>query len=483
MRQVFIRELSCYSPSELADKVDIPVSQAKGLIEVLTTCGVLKMKTSNEVSEYEVIDTDAAVLRGKYQFVYVGIAKFNDVVIIVYPKYFREHEPDKHQVRQIFRVIRKASGSFSEIAAASEDGMRQNDKLALMLAILEQYGEYGLYSNEIKEYERNGYGDISWERTIAKHDAFLNDGQPVYFDYETHKTTQDQTDFVTRFHAYAVTECSRFMSDSGLGELLALDEVELTDSELDDFGDRDYMEYRLDKELGVQFITWKQELIGLLKRFIQDEETAVQSEDVMCLGISSFYHVWEQACKTAFNDMLDKPLGRLPVKLEGEWKSRSGEKLLDIIPRPAWFVRNDYGDYRPCAVADTLIPDTVTIGNDADGRSVFAILDAKYYTPTFGKSVAGAPGVESITKQHLYQAAYKQFVLECGFDEVVNAFVAPSEHSESKVLGKVEYSDVLEELPKPFTNEILMWALPAERIWDCYLRNKVLEKWLWPDDK
>lgn len=474
MRQVFIRELSYYSPTELSDKLKVPLESAKVLIEVLTTRGVLKLKSTNDVEEYDSCIDASPANRGKYQFVYVGIARFNDIVLVVYPKYFGAHEPTIAQMRQIFRVIRKASGSLSEIAAATEDGLRQNDKLALMLTILEMYSEYSLYSNQQKVYETNGYGDISWERTISTHDAFLNKGKPLYLDFETMKTTQDQSDFVTRFHEFAVTECSRFMNESGLAELLALDEVELTDSEIEDFGDKEYIKYRLEQELSIQFVTWKQDLIRLLLQYIEEGEVSIQSDDVMCLGITSFYHTWETACKIAFGDMLDKPLERLPITLPEKWVKKRQKTLLSIIPRPAWHVYDEEHGYTACAAKDTLIPDTVTIWGDNDDKQTFAILDAKYYTPQLSGKVAGVPGIESITKQHLYQSAYRNFVKDCAIEHVINAFVVPFNCKNIRLLGKVEFSEVLETLPAPFTNEILLWALPAEQIWNCYLENRML---------
>ena len=43
-----------------------------------------------------------------------------------------------------------------------------------------------------------------------------------------------------RLHRAVLTECSKFMQDSGLASLLALDEVWLTDATVEDFGDADF---------------------------------------------------------------------------------------------------------------------------------------------------------------------------------------------------------------------------------------------------
>lgn len=469
--KVCIKELSIYSVASLASELGCDLERAKLCIEVLTSRGVLKLKNSNDLNEYD-LGEDAEV-KGKYQFVYVGLVLFEDLVIIVYPKYMSQ-APSIEKMRQIFSVIRKASGSLSEIAAISEEGIRSNDRLALMLTLLEMYDEYGIYSNSQREYATNGMGSIAWERTIERHDPYISNATPVYFDFETIVTYQDQSDFATRLQRSVLTIISTYLEESGLLELLALDIVELSDEDIEDFGDKSFIDYRLDQELGIQFVTWKQQLIKLLKRFVDDDEVLIQSDDVVCLGTSSFYHLWEMGCKIAFNDLLDKPLSSLGLNLNEYWKNRRQETLLSIVPRPKWYRYADDG-YESCGDVATLIPDTIAFWQNEDNADIFAIIDAKYYVPDLMGNPRGVPGVESITKQHLYQAAYKRFVLDNGFTKVVNAFVVPTEDSEPALMGKVEFPDIFEREPEPFTNEVVMWALPAEAIWDCYLKNSSAE--------
>lgn len=464
MRQVFVKELSYFTVEGLALTLGINEERAAACIDVLTTRGVLKLKTNNEANEYDIVEASDA--KGAYQFVYVGLAIFEDVVIIVYPKYMKD-TPSPEKIRQVFRVIRKSSGSFSTIAALSEDGIRSNDRLVLMLALLEMYGDYGIYSNFQKEYVANGRGLISWNRTMERCDPFFNDNIPVYFDFETIETTQDRADFITRLHKSVLTTISDFLEQSGLLELLDLDVIDLSDDDLEDLGDSEFLDYKLDQELSIQFVTWKQQLIQLLKRFVNDGEVLVQADDVICLGTSSFYHLWEEGCKAAFDDMLDKPLNKLGLHLNAYWKERSHESLLSIIPRPVWH-RWIGGRFAQAGTAATLVPDIITFWIEENDRT-FAIVDAKYYAPSLIGNPERVPGVESIAKQHLYQAAYKKFVLDNGFTQVINAFVVPTDGDVPALMGKVEFPGVFEDEPEPFSNDVVMWAFPAHHIWDCYL--------------
>ena len=86
------------------------------------------------------------------------------------------------------------------------------------------------------------------------------------------------------------------------------------------------------------------------------------------------------------------------------------------------------------------------------------------------------PGLESITKQFLYQSAYREFITENHFDKVANVFLVPTEKDKPSLLARVSFSEVMEKMDKPFSNFIYMWALPAKEIFECYLYNYPLKK-------
>lgn len=471
MRQVLVKELWACTPNTLSVKLDIDIERASLCIETLITRGVLKLRTDGDLHEYEV--DNQAIQRGMYQFVYVGLVVFEDIVIIVYPKYLNEADVTLVRLRQIVKVLRKNAGSFAEIAAINEEGLKANDRLALMLTLIEMYGEYGLYENEERTLRQNGSGDINWERTIAKHDPYISNGTPIYFDYETNETARQTADYITRLHRFVLTESSVFMKESGLSELLGLDDIELSTDEREDLGDAATILYKLEQERGVQFVTWKQRLLELIVRYFNDEDMLVASDEVLCLGTTSFYHTWEEACCVALGDVANKPIGGLGLTLNQAWKACQSKTLKNIIPKPIWHRRIN-GETRDVSASTTLIPDALVV-RKLGGELCFGIFDAKYYTPLFGDIVKGAPGVESITKQHLYQSAYRDFINDNGFTRVANVFLVPSRDNTIEELGWVDFNEVLETVEEPLVNKITMYALPADLIWDCYLRNKKLD--------
>lgn len=468
MRRVLVKELWACTPETLAKRLSVDIAEAKICIEALATRGVLKLRTDSDTREYE--NGGQSVRRGMYQFVYVGLVIFNEIIIVVYPKYMTDDDATPERLRQVILALRKSAGSFAEIAAVSENGLKANDRLAIMLTLLEMYAEYGLYENDERILRLNGGGDVNWERTIAKHNACLADGVPVYFDYETNETARQTADFITRLHRFALTESSAFMKDSGLAEFLGLDDVELSTDTHEDLGDSDVIIYKLEQERSIQFVTWKQQTLELLTRYFSDGNVLARSEEALCLGTTSFYHVWEKACRVALGDVVNKPIGMLGLPLTGRWRNCRSETLMNLIPHPVWYKATAGGEVGSEASL-TLIPDAIIV-RKFDDEWAIGIFDAKYYMPIFGTSVKGAPGVESITKQHLYQAAYRHFIKDNHIKRIANAFLVPGNGADVVRLARVEFDDVLETFDSPLVNDIVMYSLPAEVVWECYLRNE-----------
>ena len=79
----------------------------------------------------------------------------------------------------------------------------------------------------------------------------------------------------------------------------------------------------------------------------------------------------------------------------------------------------------------TLIPDLITIkGNN------FSIYDAKYYNIQLNeKGIKHQPGIEDITKQYLYELAYKKFITLNNLKMIENAFLFPTDEIEEKEVG------------------------------------------------
>ena len=141
------------------------------------------------------------------------------------------------------------------------------------------------------------------------------------------------------------------------------------------------------------------------------------------------------------------------------------EKLVEIIEKPLWVATGK-------TAADTLIPDIVTISM-VDGDWQFIIFDAKYYNAKLepGNAPKGQPGIESVTKQYLYQLAYKEFISEHKFSAVKNCFLMPTE--ENAIVDKESVS--LQMLSKLGLECIKVRFIPAKMAYENYLSGRKLD--------
>ena len=125
-------------------------------------------------------------------------------------------------------------------------------------------------------------------------------------------------------------------------------------------------------------------------------------------------------------------------------------------------------DYFDKHAKDTLIPDLISIINSDNGYQ-FIIFDAKYYNLQLEeeKVLRGQPGIESITKQYLYQLAYNPFVEAHKISIIKNCFLMPTANEEIISKGTV----TLAMLKKLGLQDIQIRLLPAKMMYKHYLDN------------
>ena len=83
----------------------------------------------------------------------------------------------------------------------------------------------------------------------------------------------------------------------------------------------------------------------------------------------------------------------------------------------------------------------------------------------------GQPGIESITKQYLYQLAYQKFIIDHGFKDVKNCFLMPTENSDIENHGEVE----MEMLSNLGLQNIKVRFIPATIAYDHYLSGRKMD--------
>lgn len=474
----YVREQRRYSKKELRSLFAYDEQGIEHFIRKMKTYGILKtvkndkeqLQMSDLTDEYiQIADETADNEKVLYVFPYVGVITYGNRIIKAYPKYLLSAEEPLSEMKQIMKVLQRYSNSQEQIINLfNDDGENRSlNLLSIILFLLNDYHEYGIYNNSESILEINGEGAILWEKTINDGFPFIRNNHPYYIELYTQKTIDDDMDFFKRLHQCILTKCSQQLRESQLEDLFEMVSVDLSEEIIKDFGDTEYILDRIQAELSVQFNTRKQILLKTMYTYVlNDRKMTDENEGISMYGTTAFNMVWEKICSKVFNNQLYIPLGRLtlPVPLNGYDKEKA---LIDIIEKPIWEV----GETTKIAKG-TLEPDIVTI-SQSNGECQFTILDAKYYNLQLEKDkpLRGNPGIGDIAKQYLYQLAYKSFIESHEFIKVRNCFLMPTEQNEIIKKGTVRLG--MFELKEVFGLESIQIRLvPASIVFEYYLGNK-----------
>lgn len=482
LRSKYVREQKRYTKNDLKNIFSFDEAGVEKFIKSLKAYGVLK-SVSNSTEQIEMSDlmdedieiTDETAESGDclYVFTYVGIITCGSRIVKVYPKYIlsKKDEP-LDEMKQVIKVLERYSRSEKQIINVfNGDGENRSfNILAVILFLLNDYYEYGIYTNSEDIVEVNGEGEILWNKTIDESFALIEDNRPYYMELYTGKTVDDDMDYFKRLHECVITECSKQLRDAQLDTLFDMDTVVLSEEALLDFGDKDYILERIHKELNIQFNTHRQILLKTLYTYIsQDRRMLEENDGISMYGTTAFHAVWEKVCAEVFDNKLNTTLGQLKmsVPLAEEFHNKRKKALIDIIEKPIW-----EGIDTSETAGDTLIPDLISIPS-IDGVDYFYIFDAKYYNIQLekGKTLRGNPGVGDVTKQYLYQLAYRDFIKAHNIATVKNCFLMPTEKDEIIKKGTAKMP-MLEALG---LENIQIRLMPATKMYKCYLTQTKID--------
>ena len=481
MANGFFRELKHYKLYDIAKEYGITTEDAKRLVGILKKYGIVKTIKASK-PEYEDLSNQDIVLTEvienntevEYIFDFVGVVMVEDYVFKCYPKYITSTTEPVEQLKQILKVIKKYNDKEQLIYLYNgEDDSKIFNRLAVSLHLLEDYFQHGIYTNQHEVIETNGEGEILWDKTINETFALIQNNRPYYVELQTQNMVDNEMDYIRRLHECVLSLCTKELKETGILDLFDIAEVELTNSELGNFGDLDYIQYRLVREIQTQFITRKQTLLKTIYTYIANEKANQEDLNFCLYGTNSFNLVWEKVCASNFGSVLDTKIAELPTELSDEYKSKQNQKLIEIIDRPVW---HQNSPTRVDNKADTLKPDLVCIYPCNDEKEYcFGIYDAKYYCIDFkehekGYKVVGQPGVGDVTKQYLYQLAYDDFITKQGYQYVQNMFFCPQEEAEPDY-GYVEMK-MLHTIGDKSLQNIAVVKLCATEMYKLYLDNE-----------
>ncbi|MCI8662134.1 MAG: LlaJI family restriction endonuclease [Hungatella sp.] len=471
MISMFLREQKRYTQKDLCDKFKCSEEKVVPIIRKLKEFGVLKAVKASDPQrdmsdlmdqDVEVADVEAGEKEYLYVFTFVGVIVVAGRVLKCYPKYLLSTKEPREELCQILKVLERYNSKEQIIRMFNDSSESSSfNLLAVLLFLIQDYYENGVYSNTEDIIESNGFGEILWDKTINETFTLLSNNRPYYIDLRTKRRVRNDFDYFKRLHECILTKASKEMKDADLLDLFQITEINLTDEELDEFGEAQYILYRIENELSTQFNTRKQLILKTLYAYIDHSGSLYDTDCLSLFGTNSFNLVWESICVDIMDNQLDNQLGilNLPIPLKPEYDR--DRKLIDLIEKPLWSAAGK-------RAGDTLIPDLVTISEDQ-----FIIFDAKYYIVRLepGITPKGQPGIESVTKQYLYQLAYQKFIMDHGFAEVKNCFLMPTENKEIGIRGEAS----MEMLSNLGLQSIKVRLIPAAMAYEYYLSGRKMD--------
>ena len=364
---------------------------------------------------------------------YVGIIAYSETIIAVLPKFLKKfdfsHEEKSEILKLIIEVIKKYKNDTIFNTEQSEN--IGGNIFALIDYFFKDYISNGLYKTFIEKLEYNGEGEINWEETIENEDSHFINNSPIYLNFFTEETENDDKDLIKKIHKYILYSCKNYLLTSEVQKTLNLIEIPYFDFFINEYiGDKDYIITQIDNRLNLEFNEQKIILLKKMKIFI-NEIYSKSNNGLELWGVNKFWTVWEKCCKNIFKD--------------------EKEHYKKII-KPVWSnLQEDNKEEK-----DTLIPDILR-----EEEGVFYILDAKYYDFYFndnGKMIGSPPEISSIIKQYAYELAFKKY-----FKNIKNYFIIPAVEN-TKVIGKVNF-DIFDLQP------IKVLQLDYKTCFYMYLKN------------
>ncbi len=214
----FVREQKRYSQKELCRILECSEDKAVPLIRKLKEFGVLKAVRASDSQrdmsdlideDIEIADVEVGENEYLYVFTFVGVIVVAGRVLKCYPKYLLHNNKPINELRQVLKVLEKYNASEQIVRFFNESSENSAfNLLAVLLFLLQDYFENGLYSNTEDVIESNGSGEILWDRTINETFTLLSNNRPYYTDLQTKRRISDDFDYFKLLHECILTRAS-----------------------------------------------------------------------------------------------------------------------------------------------------------------------------------------------------------------------------------------------------------------------------------
>lgn len=438
----------------------------------------------DNISAYSIdlLDKDGICIKNSDRiiFKFVGVICINDNIIIALPKYYIPVDEGKtysendifDSTINILKILRrypknKAKQFIGEFFLDDNIESTITSEISLADYIIRDFIQNRLYDNVSYQLEFNAEGDTDWGYTIDNITPYISESGPIYSDTYNYKRYDDIHNKVIDIHKCVLNECiEKYSKLLGYG----IGKIDSTYTKLNQIGSTEEILSIIERELYITFNQSKIDLLKCMYNIISRQYDGRQQGNYSLFGTKSFEHVWEHVVGEVFLNEKSKFIGKTKSNQDKEDDDISQKNIMD---RPIWLDTNGNLNSNK---KKTLEPDFIKIENER-----LYILDAKYYNIEYvyriNKNkqkelvVKGNPGIDSITKQFLYEKILEKRIPEkyphIKIKSCFNAFIYPSRFNIpnlSDTFGKVRL-DIFDD------NIIYNICIDAEKLYKLYLNN------------
>nr|CCM44168.1 hypothetical protein [Staphylococcus xylosus] len=427
MKNLFFKEGMPYKTEDLMDSFKLDYVKTMELIKNLLSSGIMRVSKNysdleNLLSDISMDDKSLDIDKETfYFFKYVGAIQIaNNYCMLIYPKYMsitsikNDLNNNFDKFKQLMDVIDKYEHKkLQNLAIASDIYDIEDEMLGIKLSILKDYYENGLYNKEREKINLNGDGKVLWNQTVNRSEAYIFNNIPFYLDVFTLQNTLEENNIVQLIQRAIITKIS--IELDLLLDILEFEKVHLSESDLEELGSNEILLNILEVELNNQFITVRQDTIKKLIAYLSNISNNVNS-NLSLVGSRAFNMVWEDVCSEVYGNDLDRTFEELNLLVPSP--EILNDTLKSFVEKPKWRV----GNRPPFLSGSPLKLDVLSIHSQR-----INIYDAKYYSISFyDNKVIGQPGINDITKQYLYELAFKE-IINLNQLTVKNQFIMPKD--------------------------------------------------------
>ncbi|MDD6596895.1 LlaJI family restriction endonuclease [Anaerovibrio sp.] len=179
----YIKEQKRYTQDELRKIFECTPDKTVQILRKLKEYSIVKnvKKSNNQSMLSNLAEEDVSVTNIEigerelyYIFCFVGIIVIYGRVLKCYPKYIYSCDNPIVQMKQILQVLEKYNSKEQIIKLYNEsDDSGSFNLLAVMLYLLQDYYDNGIYNDDVAVIETNGTGEILWDRTINETFSYI----------------------------------------------------------------------------------------------------------------------------------------------------------------------------------------------------------------------------------------------------------------------------------------------------------------------